>query len=389
MSFIRYVVIVIFFSLSSISSAIEQPYPRIINGSLPTSDYDFFVSLMFRYEWKQGEYHWNPFCGGSFVGSNTIVTAAHCVVDLMGKEISIVIGDSSADMENEYCADDTSVQNYSCTTRTSKDLCVPGYHYTGWIAYKGDESKLITLTLGASNVSVNAGYSTVTLANDIALIHLPSTPTNSPVSLPAIDEYTSIAATGNAGSVRVIGHGDIISDRNSNTSEQSQNLMEVDLTPRTDAVCTANLYGFLGDSMICAGDPGLDSCQGDSGGPLFNPLTNTLLGIVSWGGAQCGSYVGKQYGVYTDVYQYLGWIADPNRATRGSSQGPGTLALRSNGVKGRAAITDGCTGKSSYVGPLLQTSSAGETIRMGNDGAGSFGLSFLLLNLLFIRRGKK
>jgi len=43
---------------------------------------------------------------------------------------------------------------------------------------------------------------------------------------------------------------------------------------------------------------GVDACQGDGGGPLFDPSSNTVSGIVSWGFGCFGN------GKYTDVSLY-------------------------------------------------------------------------------------
>lgn len=71
---------------------------------------------------------------------------------------------------------------------------------------------------------------------------------------------------------------------------------------------------------LCAGSeprvegiPRPDSCILDSGGPLIAARTlssgNSRMfqyGIVSFGFKECG----KAPGVYTDVYEQIGWIAD-------------------------------------------------------------------------------
>ncbi|KAB7506238.1 Serine protease snake [Armadillidium nasatum] len=65
------------------------------------------------------------------------------------------------------------------------------------------------------------------------------------------------------------------------------------------------------EEQICAGEEGKDSCQGDSGGPLLLqarvnetdiPCEHTIAGIVSFGSG-CG-----KFGVYTRVSSYLDWI---------------------------------------------------------------------------------
>lgn len=63
-------------------------------------------------------------------------------------------------------------------------------------------------------------------------------------------------------------------------------------------------------AVLCAFANGTDSCQGDSGGPLIVKDTSgrdTLVGVVSFG-VECAH---PEYaGVYTDVTAYLPWIRE-------------------------------------------------------------------------------
>ena len=56
----------------------------------------------------------------------------------------------------------------------------------------------------------------------------------------------------------------------------------------------------LGESTICAGhDAGTgDACNGDSGGPLFDRENQVLVGLTSYGDAEC---VSESPGVYARI----------------------------------------------------------------------------------------
>lgn len=70
------------------------------------------------------------------------------------------------------------------------------------------------------------------------------------------------------------------------------------------------LQNGISENQYCARDPvgRRDTCKGDSGGPLQvfrNPLTSHVVGIVSFGGAGCGTLPT----IYTRVAFYAEWIA--------------------------------------------------------------------------------
>ena len=326
---------------------------RIIGGSASdSSDHDYFVTLLFAFNWDSGTtsyqpssssgYSWNSFCGGSYIGDQRVVTAAHCV-DALGTddELTLLIGNQTDAMQYEYCRTDAG--QYHCVPRASATANGSGYYFTGYIMYTGDEADLINVP--ASRVTLHSDYNAATLQNDIAMIQLSEPVGNIALNLPSYNEFSELAAAGQQ--VRVIGHGDTIASPFS--SQQSAALMQVDLSAQSDSQCSALLSHFDGDTMVCAGDLGVseDSCQGDSGGPLFNDVTGTLLGVVSWGYG-CASL----YGVYTDVFQYSSWL----------DSGWQTDAL------------------------VYVDSNSNETYRLGNAGAFSTIVLLALSGLLYISR---
>ncbi|XP_012883178.1 PREDICTED: LOW QUALITY PROTEIN: kallikrein-8 [Dipodomys ordii] len=69
--------------------------------------------------------------------------------------------------------------------------------------------------------------------------------------------------------------------------------------------CEEAYPGKINDGMVCAGNSnGADTCQGDSGGPLV--CGGVLQGITSWGSDPCGRP--ERPGVYTNLCRYHDWM---------------------------------------------------------------------------------
>ncbi|TCS41662.1 S1 family peptidase [Reinekea marinisedimentorum] len=281
---------------------------RIVGGeAADDGEHDYYVALMAKYSWAGG-YDYYLMCGGTYLGDGFVVTAAHCVNDYGDSdELYLLVGNYSDDMAYENCSG--TGMSYSCYSSDTND----SEDYTGYTVYTGDESAIYTVT--GANITVHEDYTGTNddYSDDIAIIQLDSTPTNATLALPSADTFTTLAEAGEEDSVLVIGHGDTLSDSDTSTYDTSPQLMEVYLTPYEDSVCEKYWNGpwysvYDGDSMACAGDVSQDSCSGDSGGPLLYEADATLLGIVSWGSTLCGSDAGS-YSAYTDVYQYVDWVA--------------------------------------------------------------------------------
>jgi len=199
------------------------------------------------------------FCGGTIIGSQWILTAAHCVSGTAASSLNI---------------------RYNSLN-----------HNTGGVLVK------------AQAIFVHENYDSWTIDNDIALIQLtaPLTlgqPNAAAVALPAQDSDVL------PGDVIVSGWGYLTEGGGVLPSAlQTLSVASVDR-----ATCNApSAYdGEITDNMFCAGVldvGGKDACQGDSGGPVVQ--NNQVIGAVSWG---YGCARPQHPGVYTRVGKFINWI---------------------------------------------------------------------------------
>jgi len=234
---------------------VKQEGNRIVGGQpAAKNEYPWQVSLTYKFSIS-------PFCGGSLISSNTVLTAAHCRVSISSFRVHVGEHDVTAD-DGEQRID-----------------------VAEWISHPN--------------------YNAASFESDFALIRLVQevqfSETVVPICLPNPgrnyeQREVIITGWGTTGSF----------------SSTTSVLYEADVTTITNIQCTTNTQYSpeeITASMICARKPGKDSCQGDSGGPMIayegGGRYFSIIGIVSWGN---GCALDDAPGVYARVQQELEWI---------------------------------------------------------------------------------
>jgi trypsin len=214
------------------------------------SRYSFLVTL----NRKGFAAYAGQFCGGSLIGSRTVLTAAHCCEGFAASSIEVLTGWHNLGNDNEGTRHDV------------------------------------------SSVNMYSGYDSRTLDGDICKLTLSSASSASPVPYDTGSTHLSAGTT-----LTVAGWG----NTNAFGSSYPERAQEVDVPYVTNAECD-RAYGSITDGMLCAGftNGGKDACQGDSGGPIFT-RSGVLVGVVSWGyGCAQAGYPG----VYARTSAFASWI---------------------------------------------------------------------------------
>merc|ERR1711997_386407 len=281
------------------------PMSRIINGKeAQRGQFPFAASLRIKYVSKlyvDLDRQFIHFCGGVIISTQAVLTAAHCVQQIRGRELYVAIG------EHDINSLDPGEQN-----------------------------------IRVRRIIKRPQFNPATFNNDIAVLHLMNpfepSPTKQAVDLGRGVEILEKVER-EQGSLTVLGWG--VLEENGVHAER---LNYVNVPHVNRDVCRVKMWPYLvNNGMFCAGnleEGGVDACQGDSGGPIvyrrspgvtsISPTTSVntpeedlavnttlsangaeaegdwvLTGLVSWG---IGCAKPDLPGIYTNVLNYQDWV---------------------------------------------------------------------------------
>ena len=209
----------------------------------------------------------SPFCGGTLLSSDTVLTAAHCV---LGRAVTVAVpmGDDTLARATKIMTDNVEIH--------------PQYRQH---PFPNNDFAILTLT-----IPVNLTEST------------------RPICLPDPEEsYEDSLAV-------VTGWG-VTQHPHPAGQDTSPVLMTANLTTISNKECQAMLHSSklppqlvpdaITQDMICAYGEGKTACKGDSGGPMITLNKDNffcLIGVSSWGPYCEGP------SVFSRVTRHLVWI---------------------------------------------------------------------------------
>ncbi|XP_078493494.1 sp2 protein [Ciona intestinalis] len=248
---------------------------RIVGGTTARpGNFPWQISIRKVKAYSNGSPH---VCGGTLIAGQWVITAAHCFTSRVKRERKkhfVRVGD--------YFNRDNLPHSQDSMVEESHDIAISQiYIHEGFTQYPATRNDIALIKLSEP----------VSLTRFVQPACLPTSP----------DQFTD----GNTCGISGWGATNFTQLRD----EYPFCLRAATVHTWPDKNCSRSYpRSFSNDSMLCAGDEGIDTCQGDSGGPLTCLSRDgniTLWGITSYGKG-CGNK--SQPGVYTKVSEFVLWV---------------------------------------------------------------------------------
>lgn len=250
-------------SLFAITAATIAPSSAIVGGR-SANDGEFpWTAAIFTGSSPAG----TQFCGGTLVASDVVVTAAHCVTELVNNLAATFPLDPFR-------------------TRDPAGIRLKIMVGSRSLSGAGSEQRYVSKVTTHPDPDI-----------DVAVLELESSVATEPIPVIAAGADSSLDATGVVATI--VGWGATSEGGNGSTVLKAAEVPIV-----SDSTCRASYGSSMNPAKeICAGYPqgGTDTCQGDSGGPMVVKKPNgawILAGATSWGD---GCARPHKYGVYAEM----------------------------------------------------------------------------------------
>jgi len=226
--------------------------PMIVGGTaVPNGKYPFMAALLDKS--RPGDAFDEQFCGGTLIDKDSVLTAAHCLVNPKPDKLQVVVGRTALN------------QNRGQLRSVSRCFIQPRYNGNGY------DAAVLKLRRAVKGIK--------------------------PIKL-ATAKQNKLEKPGRK--LTVAGWG-VTGFKSTQPNRLRQARVPVVSDRRAERSYDAVLgpSGYVPPLMIAAGNSKVNGCVGDSGGPLFDSGSRTQFGIVSGGYYKCGT--ARYPGVYTEV----------------------------------------------------------------------------------------
>lgn len=235
-------------------ASVSPMSPMIVGGTaVPNGKYPFMVALLDKR--RPGDAFDELFCGGTLIDKDSVLSAAHCLVNPKPDKLQVVVGRTALN------------QNRGQVRSVSRRFIHPRYNGNGYDAAVLKLSRLvkgikpIKLATAKQNNLEKPGHILTAAGWGVVKQRL------GPIDIrPKRMHEVSVP---------------VVSDSRAKRAYQSQG-------PK-----------YLPSLHVAAGKKGKSPCFGDSGGPLFDSGSRTQVGITSYGARGCGR--ARYPAVYTEV----------------------------------------------------------------------------------------
>ena len=236
--------------------SVSPKSPMIVGGtSVPNGKYPFMAALLDKR--RPGEAFDEQFCGGTLIDKDSVLTAAHCLVNPKPDKLQVVVGRTALD------------QNRGQLRSVSRRFVHPRYNGNGY----GYDAAILKLSRPVKGIK--------------------------PIKL-ATAKQNNLEKPGHI--LTTAGWG-VVKQRPGPLDVRTFRMHEVSVPVVSDSRAKRTYQSeglkYFPSLHVAAGKKGKSPCFGDSGGPLFDSGRRTQVGITSYVAGGCGT--ARYPVVYTEV----------------------------------------------------------------------------------------